>query len=184
MMMTLPSLGRFVVPEAVASHFHLKAGDVVADFGAGGGFFMKALSKAVGPSGKVFACDIQKQLVDKLGDFARQSGLENVHPLWCDLEEPLGSKLPDDALDAAILVNTLFQFENKEAAVREIRRTLRSGGLLYVIDWSESFGGLGPRPEEVVSQSAAVSLFEANGFMFEREYPAGAHHYGLSFRVL
>ena len=130
--------GRFVVPEVVSTHFHIKEGDVVADFGAGSGFFLKILSKSVGSEGRVYACEIQKYLVEKIGEFIRLNNLANVHPLWCDLEEINGIKLNDNSLDAGLLVNTLFQFEQKELAIKEIRRTLRPGGVLHVIDWSES----------------------------------------------
>ena len=125
--------GRFVVPEVVSTHFHIKEGDVVADFGAGSGFFLKILSKSVGSEGRVYACEIQKYLVEKIGEFIRLNNLANVHPLWCDLEEINGIKLNDNSLDAGLLVNTLFQFEQKELAIKEIRRTLRPGGVLHVI---------------------------------------------------
>lgn len=174
--------GRFVVPDVVATHFLLREGDKVADYGAGSGFFLKVLSKAVGNEGKLYACEIQKQLVEKLGDTARMQGLGNVHPLWCDLEEPNGIKIASEELDVAVLVNTLFLIEDKVGGVKEMSRPLRRGGKFFVIDWSESFSGLGPSPAQVFTKDAAIALFEENGFVLEREYPAGDHHYGLAFR--
>ena len=176
--------GRFVVPEVVSSHFLLNEGDTVADFGAGSGYFLRALSSAVGTTGKVYACEIQKSLVEKVGDLARMQGLNNVYPIWCDLEEPRGIKISDNELDAAVLINTLFIIENKEAAVLEMGRTLRSGGKMLVIDWTESFGGLGPQAGHVIDKDSATALFEENGFLLEREFPSGDHHYGLAFRKL
>lgn len=177
-------LGRFVVPEQVASHFHIREGDSVADLGAGSGYFIPELSKRVGSSGKVYACEIQKQLVEKIGAIASTKNLHNVHPLWCDIEVSNGLKLPDAAVDIGVLVNTLFALEEKEVAVIEIGRVLRSGAKLFVIDWTESFGGLGPTPEMVIDAPAATALFEANGFVLDAEYPSGDHHYGLQFRKL
>jgi ubiquinone/menaquinone biosynthesis C-methylase UbiE len=182
MTFTLP--GKFVVPEIVATQFFLKEGDVVADYGAGSGYFLKVLTQGVGPSGKVYACEIQKALVDKLGDFARLNGLTNVTPLWCDLEELGGIKISDNSIDVGLLVNTLFMFEQKATAVREIRRTLRPGAFLHVIDWTESFGGIGPQSANVITKEAATILLESEGFALEREYPTGEHHYGLAFRKL
>ncbi len=176
--------GRFVIPEVVSTHFHIKEGEKVADLGSGAGFFLKPLSEAVGPEGKVYACEIQKVLVEKLGDYARANGLTNIQPLWCDLEEVGGIKLPNNTLDSAILVNTLFQFELKEAALTEIRRVLRPSGVVYVIDWSESFGGLGPQSKDVITKEMATDLFESQQFIFEREFEAGGHHYGLAFRKI
>lgn len=180
--MTFSLPNRFVVPEVVATHFHIREGDQVADLGAGGGFFLKVLSKSVGPNGKVYACEIQKSLVEKLGETARLQGLLNIVPLWCDLEEVRGIKISDSQLDAAILVNTLFCFEKKDVALTEFRRILKPGGVLHVIDWADSFGGLGPQPSQVVTKEAAIALVESQGYVMEREFPAGDHHYGFSAR--
>lgn len=182
--MNIPNGGQFVVPDIVTSHFHLKPGDIVADFGAGAGFFLKPLSKAVGETGRVFACDIQKGLVEKIGESTRAQGLHNVYPLWCDLEEVNGIKISTSELDAAILVNTLFMIEQKEVAIVEMGRTVRSGGKFFVIDWSDSFGGMGPQLAHVIAAADAIALFEAQGFVFEREFPTGDHHYGLAFRKI
>jgi len=172
------------MPEVVGTHFLLQEGDTVADFGAGSGFFISTLANAVGQTGRVFACEIQRPLVEKLGNFARTKGFQNVDPLWCDLETPGGIKITDSTLDAGILVNTLFLLEDKVTAISEICRTLRQGGVLHVIDWTESFGGLGPVSASVVTKAAATALLESHGFVLEREYPAGDHHYGLAFRKL
>jgi ubiquinone/menaquinone biosynthesis C-methylase UbiE len=180
--MNTPIGGRFVIPDVVASHFHLREGDLVADYGAGSGFFLKVLSKTVGATGRVIACEIQKPLVEKLGEQARLWGLSNVHTLWCDLEEANGIKIGNGELDAAILVNTLFLIEDKETAVKEMGRTVRSGGKFFIIDWTESFSGMGPTPDRVITSVDATNLMESSGFIFEREYPTGDHHYGLAFR--
>ena len=170
------------MPETVSTHFHLNEGDMVADFGAGSGFFLRPLSLAVGETGRVFACEIQKALVETLGEQARLQNLSNIHPLWCDLEEANGIKIGAGELDVAILVNTLFMIDDKETAITEMSRTLRKGGKFFVVDWTESFAGIGPQPNNVVTAEDAKSLFESNGFIFEREYPTGEHHYGLAFR--
>ncbi len=179
---TASMVGRFVVPSVVVSHFHLREGDQVGDFGAGSGYFTEVLSHAVGQTGRVYACEIQRELVEKIGQLARSRGLMNVDPLWCDLEEPRGIKINDNQLDVGILVNAFFQFEDKAGGVHEIMRTLRSGAKLFVIDWSQSFGGLGPQTQDVVTESAARDHFESAGFVFERQFDAGDHHYGLAFR--
>ena len=182
--MTVPGLKRFVIPENVATHFHLHEGDKVADFGAGGGFFLPVLTSLVGESGRVYACEIQRPLVEKMGALVRQKGWSNVDILWGNLEAAGGIKLADDTLDAGLLVNTLFQIEDTDTCLAELQRTLRPGGKLLVVDWTESFAGLGPAPSAVVPAATAIDLCESNGFVYEREFPAGEHHYGLAFRVI
>lgn len=173
---------RFVTPAVVSTHFHIREGEVVADFGAGSGFFMQALSEATGATGRVYACEIQKGLVEKLSASAHAAGLSNIHPLWCDLEEMNGIKIWSDEVDVAVLINTLFMIEDKETAIAEMGRTVRKGGKFFVVDWSESFGGMGPTPEMVIAAEEVKVLFESRGFIYERDYDAGAHHYGLAFR--
>lgn len=176
------AVGRFVEPSVVTTHFHLREGDVIADFGAGSGYFLQALSQAVGSDGRVYAVEIQRELVEKMGETIRTQGLSNVDPLWCDLEEARGVKIGDGELDAVIMINTLFQVEDKEVTIGEVARTLRSGGKFIVVDWSESFGGLGPQPFQVISEPAAQTLIETSQFVLERKFDAGDHHYGLAFK--
>lgn len=175
-------IGRFVIPEKAVTHFHIKEGDQVADFGAGSGYFLKPLSQAVGEDGVVYACEIQKNLVETMGNVIEKEQLANVRAQWCDFEKIGGSKLQEDSLDVVIIVNTLFQVEAKEEVVAEINRVLRPGGKAIVIDWSESFGGLGPQPADVIDKEPAEQLFLAAGFTLETEFDAGDHHYGLTFR--
>lgn len=175
---------RFVDPTIVASHFHIREGDVVADFGAGSGYFVEILARLVGSSGRVYACEIQKELVEKIGMLARSKGLHMVDPLWCDIEVKGGAKIPDGAVDIAIMVNTFFQLEEKYTALSEVSRILRSGAKFFMIDWSESFGGIGPAPDQVITAKDAQALAETSGFVFERSFDAGDHHYGLAFRKI
>lgn len=179
---TVPTDGRFVDPATAVSQFHIKPGDTVADIGAGSGFFMEALVQAVGPDGVVYASEIQRPLLEKLSDTARRRGFSQVHPVWGDVEREGGTKIPSDAADVVIMVNTFFQLEEVLVALREVQRILRNGGKFFVIDWSESFAGLGPQPEQVVTAANAIDALETAGFIFEREFPAGEHHYGLSVR--
>lgn len=176
------TFGKFVDPKIASSHFHLQEGDVVADFGAGSGHYMKPLAHAVGTAGKVYLCEIQKELVDALGVTAREQRLSNVFPLWCDIEALGGIKLSDGVLNAGLLSNVLFQFTNKESALREIARVMKKGGKLIVIDWTDSFGGLGPQSGAVVTEADARKMLELAGFSYERTFPAGDHHYGIVYR--
>jgi ubiquinone/menaquinone biosynthesis C-methylase UbiE len=175
---------RFLEPRLLASHFLIDKGTTVTDFGAGAGTYVPALAKKVGTSGRVIACEIQAPLVEQIGALVRAARLSHVESHWCDLETPSTVRIGDEHSDYGILVNTLNQFDDRTAALREIYRILRPGAVLYVVDWLDSFAGLGPKKEQVVSKDAAVALIESLYFVLEREYPAGSYHYGLAFRKL
>ncbi len=172
----------FLLPEVVATHFHVRPGDVVADLGAGSGHFARILSRLTGDKGKVFAVEIQKQLAETLAGIARSERLLNVDVVWGDLEALNGTKITDHSVDIALLINTLSMLDDKATAIQEMSRILKVGGKAIIVDWTDSFGGLGPQPHMVVGEAAARALFEAQGCVYERSFPAGDHHYGISLR--
>ena len=102
--------------------------------------------------------------------------------MWADLEKPGASKIADGALDLVLVSNLLFQLENKKNMLAESLRILHPGGRLAIIDWQESFGGMGPQKGDVVTKDKALSLSKEVGYEYQREFAAGAHHYGLIFR--
>ncbi len=154
----------------------------VADFGAGSGFYALAAGRAVGDRGKVFAIDIQKELLDRIKGEARRNKLSNVEVVWGDLEKPRGSGLREEAVDAVLITNILFQVKDKIALAREALRVLKPKGQLLVVDWKESFGNLGPRLEDITPVDTAQEIFLQAGFSFDRRIGAGAHHYGIIFK--
>jgi len=102
--------------------------------------------------------------------------------IWGDIERVGGSGLGDHKADAAIIANVLFQAKASYQVALETKRILKSGGRVLIVDWKESFGGLGPRPEDVVSAEQIKKVFGEAGFAFEREFPAGDNHWGMILR--
>jgi ubiquinone/menaquinone biosynthesis C-methylase UbiE len=173
----------FMDPAAVATHFHVRHGDRVADLGAGSGHFVRVLSRLVGREGKVFAVEIQRQLAQAIADMVQKEHLANVESIWGDIEQMQGTKIADATLDAVIISNTLSMVAERETVVREALRLLRKGGKLLVVDWTDSAGGMGPSSSMIITPQEVTELATRQHAVFEREFPAGDHHYGLSFRV-
>jgi ubiquinone/menaquinone biosynthesis C-methylase UbiE len=176
------SSSRFSDPKSNIEQFGLHAGMSVADFGSGSGHYTLAASEAVGESGRVYAIDIQQELLKKVKNLSRSERKNNIEVIWGDIEEDGGTKLRDGAVDAVIISNVLFQADDKDTAVAEAKRVLKPKGRLLLIDWSDSFGNIGPMEENVVRESEAKRLFERSGFEYVRDIDAGRHHYGLVFR--
>lgn len=173
--------GIFSNPEENIKYLNLKEGSVVADFGSGAGHYVIPLAEVVGREGRVYAIDVQKSLLLKTQAEAKSKNIQNIETLWGDLDIPKGSKLRSDTLDAVILSNILFQVENKGTLVQEAKRVLKTGGKVLLIDWTDSFGGLGPQPNHVVDENEAQKIFEENGFVLKERVHAGSHHYGFIF---
>jgi ubiquinone/menaquinone biosynthesis C-methylase UbiE len=162
----------------------IQPGMVIADLGAGSGFYSIEAGKALCGSGTVYAVDAQPGLLERLKNNARKENLTNVEVIWGDIEKIGGTKIRDSVVNLAMVCNVLFQIEDKKTALQEIKRILVPGGRVLVVDWSDSFGGIGPHKNSVVDKLIAESLFENAGFAKEREFQAGSHHYGFIFKKL
>src|SRR3989338_4172083 len=169
----------FSDPAQCIEQFDLQSGSRVADLGAGTGAFSIPAAKAVGEAGKVYAVEIQKGLLDRLKNEARAARAGNVEALWGDVERVHGTHLSDASVDACVASNVLFQVEDKDGFVTEVKRILRPGGKLLLIDWSDSFSNIGPHKDHVMAEADARALFEKAGFRFVKQINAGEHHYGL-----
>ncbi len=172
----------FSDPENNISQFGLSSGMQVADFGSGSGFYSLAAAKAIAPSGQVFSIDIQNSLLQKLKRGAEQAHLNNINVIWADLEHLGGTKLRENSIDAVIVANLFFQIQNKDALCLEIKRILRPLARVLVVDWSDSFGGIGPVSADVITKEKMINIFEDHGFKLDKEIAAGSEHYGLIFR--
>ncbi len=127
----------------------------------------------------MYAVEVQQELVPRLKNLAQSEGLSNVEAIWGDVERKGATKLADESVDAAIVANLLFEVEDKKGLLDEVMRIVKPGGKVLVVDWKESFGGMGPQPEAVVSPEEAQRLFEEAGFILKKSVDAGAHHYGF-----
>jgi len=172
----------FSQPDKNIDQFHVDPGMSVADLGSGSGFYTIALAKKVGSAGRVYSIDVQKELLSKIQNEARNQGVHNIKLIWGDLNAKKGSNLLDSFVDRVVVANLLFQVEDKDEVIEEAYRILKPKGKLLFVDWRDSFGGLGPQPKDIVKPDVARVLFEENGFEFEKEIMAGDHHYGFVFK--
>ncbi len=171
----------FSDPKKNIEQFGLISGMTVADLGSGSGAYSMLASLAVGDHGKVYSIDVQKELLSRLKAEATKQNISNIETIWGDIEKHGGIKLRDGCVDCAIAANIFFQVPDKSGMRDEIKRILKTGGKAIVIDWTDSFGGLGPEQSAVFSLTACKELF-TNDFLIEKEFNAGAHHYGIMFK--
>lgn len=172
----------FSDPKKNLEQFDIAPGMKVADFGSGAGHYTFFLGRAVGPSGRVFALDVQKDLLVTLKREAEKAHLFNIEIIWSDFDGSGGTKLQNAVVERGIIANVLFQINHKENFVREVARVMRPDGKLLVIDWLDSFGGIGPEPKSVFEKEKCRALFGQAGFTMEKEISAGMHHYGFVFK--
>lgn len=172
----------FLHPERAVSRLEIKKGMTIADFGSGSGFFTIAAARIVGETGKVYSIDIQKSSLDLIKSKAAIENLLNIETVWADLELPQGSHLQPASVDVVFISNILFQVEKKLEVMREAWRILKPQGKIAVIEWDETPFSGGPPPELRIPKRMAESLLGEAGFLLDREFEAGSHHYGLLYR--
>jgi len=168
----------FSEPAVNLGRLGLADGQKVVDLGAGSGFYTIEAARKVGANGRVYAVDVQKDLMERLRALGTSQGLHNIEVVWGNIEKVGGTKLRDGIADRAIVSNVLFQVAQPDDFVLEVKRLLKPGGKVLVVDWS----GLSPLgPKTYVPAMKAQTLFEKNGFMLDQSFEAGDHHYGMVF---
>ena len=166
----------FSDPAVNLARLGLTDGMKVVDLGAGSGFYAFEAARKVGSSGRIYAVDVQKDLLERLRSTGASQGLRNIEVVWGNVEKIGGTKLRESIADRVIVSNVLFQVEKPDELALEVKRILKPGGKVLVIDWSE----ISPMsPRNVFPAMKAQTLFEKNGFKLEQSFGAGEHHYGL-----
>lgn len=150
----------------------LTHGNTVVDLGAGGGHWTIPLAKMVGPKGRVYAIEVQKEMIPVLKRNLQEASVRNATILWGDIEEPGGTKLADRSCDAVVMASVLFQLENKKDAAEETRRLLRPGGKVLVVDWKKQ-----------VNKETVKEIFKNVSFKLIEEFDAGRDQFGIIFGV-
>lgn len=110
----------------------LKPGDRVADVGAGSGYFSWRMAKAVGPTGAVYANDIQPEMLAILSTNVAARGVTNVLPVLGSLTDP---KLPTHALDLVLMVDVYHEFDHPYEMMQGIVRSLKPGGRVVLVEY-------------------------------------------------
>jgi ubiquinone/menaquinone biosynthesis C-methylase UbiE len=119
-------------PEVVLQAMEVREGMAVADIGAGTGFFTRRLAKAVGPTGKVYAEDIQPQMLDLLKKDIEKEGIKNVVTV---LGSDIDAKLPARGVDRVLLVDVYHEFQKPESMLASIRQSLAPGGTVILVEY-------------------------------------------------
>jgi len=143
-------------------------GMVVADIGAGTGYMTTRISSLVGPTGKVYANDIQPALLRILQDKARAAHLRNVEIV---LGSETETRLTDNAIDLALLVDVYHELWHPQEMLRSIHRALKSGGALVLVEYRKEDPTIPIAPTHRMSVADVRTEVEAEGFTFTRVVP-------------
>jgi SAM-dependent methyltransferase len=152
-------------PELALDVLDIKRNSVVADIGAGVGYYTWRLAVRVGPNGTVYGEDIQQAMLDGLAKTVKARGLTNVRPVLGDIEDP---KLPANSLDLVLLVDVYHEFSEPEKMLDHIRDSLKPGGRLVLLEYRAEDPNVPILPEHKMTVSQVRAEVEPEGFRFDK----------------
>lgn len=152
-------------PEGALDAIGIKQGMVVADIGAGTGYFSLRIAKRVGASGKVYAEDIQPEMLRRLRQNATDQKLSNIQTVLGSDTDP---KLPLNALDLIIMVDVYHELSQPQRMLRKMRESLKPSGRIVLLEYRKEDPSIPIRPEHKMSVQEVKLELEAEGFHMDQ----------------
>ena len=175
-----PKRDAYQKPHEVLTALKLKKGEVLADIGAGSGYFTLRLAHHVGAKGRVYAVDISAEMIVHLNRRIRDFKLKNVVTILAAPDDPL---LPDASIDRFFICDTWHHVENRAHYLGLLRKMLKRGGEVVMIDFKKEKTPVGPPLEMRIDRADLVREMEAHGFRLAAEHTFLPYQYFLIFKV-
>ena len=163
-----PEREQWQQPSRVIEALGVKSGDHVADIGAGGGYFTFSLADKVGDNGKVYAVDVQQEMLDFIQARIKKNSVTNILLMKSTQSS---SNLPAACCDKMLMVNTWHELSGPAAFMENLRSSLKPGGTVAIINWKqlEKFKQFNEPGVIEEMKLAGFTLSESYNFL-ERQY--------------
>ena len=164
-------------PEQVMDALGIADGARVADLGAGGGYFTIRLAHRVGPNGRVYAEDVQDEMLGSIDRRIKREQLANVETVKGTFDDP---RLPS-GLDAVLIVDTFNAFERPITVLQRVRESLKPGGRVGIIEYTKEGHGPGPAMEDRIDPDVVITAARSAGLRLARRETFLRYQYMLVF---
>ncbi|HET8550136.1 MAG TPA: class I SAM-dependent methyltransferase [Bryobacteraceae bacterium] len=158
-------------PDEVLRALNLRIDEIVADLGAGSGYFTRRLARA---AGKVYAVDIDPKLLE----IVSRDALPNVETVLATADDP---KLPEAGVDTIFVCDVLHHIEGRPAYYQTLARALRPGGRIVIVDFQKKQLPVGPPVSMKLSDKEVIAEFGAAGFRLVHRHDFLPYQYFLEF---
>jgi ubiquinone/menaquinone biosynthesis C-methylase UbiE len=165
-------------PDQIMDALQIGENSVVADLGAGGGWFTVRLARRVGPNGHVYAEDIQPQMIQAIERRVTRESLRNVTTQRGTADDP---RLPAGTMDAVLIVDAYHEIERPVVLLANAAKSLKPGGVIAIINFKKDGGGPGPSMEERVDPEQVVADARAAGLELRKRDDFLRYQYMLTF---
>jgi len=182
-LLSAPDRAEWNKPDLIMDALGIADGAVVADLGAGGGWFTIQLARRVGPNGLVFAQDIQPQMIEAINRRVQQEALTNVRTV---LGTPTDPQLPG-GLDAVLIVDAYREMDEPsrpqviEGLLRNLEQALKPQGRIGIVDFLPGDGGPGPAADDRVKPETIIAAMNAAGLRLQARDTVPPFQYLLVF---
>lgn len=174
-----PARDAYQKPREVIDALHLKEGEVIADIGAGSGYFTLRLAHHVGPKGHVYGVDISPDMIRHLNRRISDAGLPNVSTILAPPDDPL---LPR-RVDRFLVVDVWHHIENQAGYLALMKKMLNPGGRVVMIDFHKKDLPVGPPPEMKIAREDLLRQMQEHGFKLVEEHTFLPYQYFLVFSL-
>jgi ubiquinone/menaquinone biosynthesis C-methylase UbiE len=166
-------------PDDVIKHLNLKAGDVIADIGAGTGYFTRRFAVAVGPPGRALGLDIEPSMVEHMKQDARQLNLPNYE---ARVVKPDGPGLESKSVDVIFVSDTYHHISNRVDYFSKLSKSLKPNGRIVIVDFYKRPSPIGPQAlEDKVSEETIIKELGQAGYRLIRSLDFLPYQYFLEF---
>lgn len=174
-----PKRDAYQKPHEVMTALALKPGEVIADIGAGSGYFTFRVAPHVGTTGRVFAVDINQEMIDHIKQRMRDLKVANVSPILSRPNDPL---LPEP-VDRFLIVDVWHHIEDQPGFLAVMKKHLKPGGQVVMIDFHKRDLPVGPPAAMKIAREDLLKQMLANGFELAAEHTFLPYQYFLVFKV-
>ncbi|HEX7085824.1 MAG TPA: class I SAM-dependent methyltransferase [Vicinamibacterales bacterium] len=174
-----PKRDAYQKPHEVMQALGIKAGEVIADIGAGSGYFTVRLAHHVGPEGRVYAVDVSPDMLRHLNRRVRDLGLRNVSSILAPPDDPL---VPEP-VDRFLIVNVWHHVEDQAGYLAHMKKLLKPGGQVVMIDFHKRELPVGPPEGMKIAKEDLIRQMAAHGFTVAAEHTFLPYQYFLVFTL-
>lgn len=172
-----PKRDAYQKPHEVIEALRLRSGEVVADIGAGTGYFSLRLAHHVGPTGHVYAVDISPDMIRRMNERIHEAGLVNISTILASPKNPL---LPRP-VDRFLFVNVWHHIEDQAGYLALLKKSLKPGGQIVMIDFHKRDLPVGPPAAMKIAREDLVTQMQAHGFRIRDEHTFLPYQYFVVF---
>jgi ubiquinone/menaquinone biosynthesis C-methylase UbiE len=173
-----PKRDAYQKPHEVIHALGLKPGELIADIGAGSGYFTFHLARHVGVKGKVYAVDISPDMILHINRRIRDTHATNVVSILADPDDPL---LPDQSVNRFFICDVWHHVENQTKYLSLVKKMLRPGGEVIIIDFHKKELPFGPPLQMKIAREDLIKQMATNGFRLTKEHTFLPYQYFLIF---